>query len=99
LRKPNRAPSACSAAAPPRSSPAQTPSTNVKRVADPVDVEPRVERPQPLGIDVPGSLQEVRGLAVDHHPDVDELLAFGSRYAAEHDVLVRHVRHAAPPAR
>ena len=44
LRKPNRVPIGCRPASPPRSSPAQTPSTNAERLAHLVDVDARVER-------------------------------------------------------
>ena len=43
------------------------------------------------------TLEEVGGLAVEHHADVEELLAVDARHAAQHDVLVgscsRLMRH------
>ena len=47
-----------------------------------------VQRPQPLLVDLRRRAQEVLGLAVQHHADVDELLALDARDAAQHDVLV-----------
>ena len=43
---------------------------------------------QPVAVDVPGDVEEVGHLAVQHHADVDELLAVHARDAPEHDVLV-----------
>ena len=57
-------------------------------------VDARVERLQPVGVDVPDGVEVVGRLAVEHHADVDELLAVDARHAAEHDVLVGV--HAAP---
>src|SRR6476661_9525913 len=59
-------------------------------------VDPGVERPQPVGIDVAHDVEEVGGLAVQDDADVEELLAVGSRHAAQHDVLVG-LPHGAPP--
>ena len=59
-----------------------------QRVPDRVEVDARVERPQPLLVDQRGGAEEVGGVAVEHHADVDELLAVDARDAAQRDVLV-----------
>jgi len=65
-----------------------------ERVAEAGDVEGGEERPHPIGVDVPGGLEQVGGLAVEHDADVDELLALHARDAAHDDVLVgQQLRH------
>ena len=70
-------------------SPRQTRSTQSQRVPDRVDVDVRVERAQPLLVDQwQAAPRNSVGLAVEHHPDVDELLPVDAGDAAQHDVLV-----------
>ena len=65
-----------------------------QRVAEAGDVEGGEERPHPVGVDVPGGLQQVGSLAVEHDADVDELLTLHARDAAHDDVLVgQQLRH------
>ena len=90
-------PSGFVAAAPPRSSPAQTPSTKSSASQTWSRSTPGSHREQPVPVDVPRGGEEVGGLAVEHHADVEELLAVHARHAAQHDVLVgqapRSCRH------
>ena len=97
LRKPNRWPSDWRAASPARSSPRQTQLDEGQRLAHLVDVDAGVQGAQPVGVDVAHDVEEVGGLAVQDDADVEELLAVGSRHAAQHDVLVGHALIAAPP--
>ena len=60
----------------------------LETVADRVDVDPRGEDAEPLGRHLPAGVEVVGRLAVEHHADVDELLALHARDAAQHDVLV-----------
>src|SRR6478672_398960 len=67
-----------------------------ERLAHLRDVDPGVQRAQPVGVDVAHDVEEVGGLAVQHDADVEELLAVRTRHAAQHDVLVG-LPHPAPP--
>ena len=68
-----------------------------QRGAKSVQVETGIQDTQSVRVAVPGGSKEVRRLAVDNHPHVDELLALRSRHAAQDDVLIGVGAHDAPP--
>ena len=71
--------------------------------ADPdgVDVDVGGQRPQPYVVDRDRGAEEVHRLAVDDHPDVDELTAVDPGHGPQHGVLERlpTVRSRQPPFR
>ena len=67
-------------------------------VADCLEVDPGSSGLEPLLVDQRRGAEEVVGVAVEHHPDVDELLAVDPGDAAQGDVLVAVHAHRSPCA-